>query len=110
MDTYYKPLLTILSSDPGSQTNEADSADTIACLDQLRHVSGVVGHFNLNVPHSLTLNEAKGHLMVADRENSRVLCYTTDGHYVHEFNTGARVYGVSYSPVSGKNFTQVEKI
>lgn len=56
----------------------------------------------MRVPHSLSLDEVRQEILVADREDSRVLCYTTDGKFLHQINTGGRVYGISYSPVTGK--------
>lgn len=61
-----------------------------------------LGPFNLFVPHSLTLNEARNHLMVADRENSRILCYDVNGVFVHEIRDDNRMFAVAYSSALGR--------
>lgn len=57
------------------------------------------------IPHALTLAEDRGEVCVADRENGRVLCYTTaDLRFTRQFKDngwGSRIFSVSYTPAFG---------
>ncbi|XP_065210998.1 peptidyl-alpha-hydroxyglycine alpha-amidating lyase 1-like isoform X2 [Planococcus citri] len=65
--------------------------------------------YHFNIPHDLTLLEDRNELCVSDRENGRILCYTTNnGSFVSEINlkseVGNKVYAASYAPVAGGLF------
>jgi len=60
--------------------------------------------YQLWIPHALTLAEDKELICVADRENSRVLCFNTNnGTFNFEINPQLfqRIFSVAYSPVAG---------
>ncbi|XP_050427193.1 peptidyl-alpha-hydroxyglycine alpha-amidating lyase 1-like [Adelges cooleyi] len=72
-------------------------------------VSGelIVPPYQLWIPHALTLAEDKGLICVADRENSRVLCFSIDnGTFQFEIVSTMfqRVFSVAYSPIAGGLF------
>ncbi|CAH1393191.1 unnamed protein product [Nezara viridula] len=62
-------------------------------------------NYQLRVPHALTLIEDKGLLCTADRENGRIICYTTkDGTYATQYSSefmGSRLFSVAYSSIFG---------
>ncbi|XP_015379796.1 PREDICTED: peptidyl-alpha-hydroxyglycine alpha-amidating lyase 1-like [Diuraphis noxia] len=63
--------------------------------------------YQLWIPHALTLAEDKELICVADRENSRVLCFNTNnGTFNFEINPQLfqRIFSVAYSPVAGGLF------
>lgn len=61
----------------------------------------------LNLPHSITLVPDKDMVCVADRENGRIMCFsTTDGQFRTELKFpefGSSVYAVAYSGPSDLN-------
>lgn len=60
--------------------------------------------YQLWVPHALTLAEDKGLICVADRENSRVLCFNMkNGTFEFEINPPLfqRVFSVAYTSIAG---------
>ncbi|XP_066900796.1 peptidyl-alpha-hydroxyglycine alpha-amidating lyase 1 isoform X2 [Halyomorpha halys] len=61
--------------------------------------------YQLQIPHALAVIEDKGLLCTADRENGRIMCYTTkNGNYSAQYSSdymGSRLFSVAYSPVSG---------
>lgn len=62
-------------------------------------------NYQLLVPHALTLIEDKELLCTADRENGRIVCYTTkDGTYSTQYSSqymGSRLFSVAYSSIFG---------
>lgn len=60
--------------------------------------------YQLWIPHALTLAEDKELICVADRENSRVLCFNiNNGTYNFDINRNLfqRLFSVAYSPMAG---------
>ncbi|XP_016660643.1 peptidyl-alpha-hydroxyglycine alpha-amidating lyase 1 isoform X3 [Acyrthosiphon pisum] len=67
----------------------------------------LVPPYQLWIPHALTLAEDKELICVADRENSRVLCFNTNnGTFNFEINPQLfqRLFSVAYSPMAGGLF------
>ena len=67
------------------------------------HPAGFPPPPNFLIPHSLSLDQDKGLLFVADRENGRVLTFDTQtGHYRDVYKGfGEKVFAISYSPLQG---------
>jgi len=64
----------------------------------------LVPPYQLWIPHALTLAEDKELICVADRENSRVLCFNiNNGTFKLEINPQLfqRLFSVAYSPMAG---------
>lgn len=64
----------------------------------------LVPPYQLWIPHDLTLAEDKEVICVADRENSRLLCFNINsGIFQFEINPQIvqRLFSAAYSPVAG---------
>lgn len=60
--------------------------------------------YQLWIPHALTLAEDKELICVADRENSRVLCFNiNNGTFEFEISPQLfqRTFSAAYSPIAG---------
>ena len=59
------------------------------------------GPYNFNVPHGLALAEDRGEVCVADRENGRVQCFSSDtGEFTRTIQPrqfGARIFSIAYA-------------
>jgi sugar lactone lactonase YvrE len=60
---------------------------------------------SFNIPHGLALAEDRSMICVADRENGRVQCFSSDdGSFLQSVKPpgfGSRIFSVSYSPANG---------
>jgi len=78
----------------------------VYCAIQLIHnisfsVFSVPGPYEFFVPHSLTMDSLRNQLIVADRENSRILGFDLLGKFLYQFKLPTNTYGVAYSPRHG---------
>ncbi len=63
-----------------------------------------------NIPHSLALDEARGLLYVADRENGRIQCFDTHGKFkmqIRHEEFGGRLFAVSFTPANGEAISYI---